>query len=123
MIKKGIHMKRDMDLIRAILLVIEADEQEYVASLQINGYTQEQINYHAVLLGEAGFAKIIEIKTEESAIPMKVIIERLTWTGYEFLDAARDRSLWNQAKDKVGSATIQIWMSVLTALTLKQLGL
>ncbi len=123
MIKSGISMKRDMDLIRAMLMAIEADEQGYVASLQINGYTQELINYHAVLLSEAGFAKIIEIKTEESVIPVKVIIERLTWTGHEFLDAARDRSIWNQAKDKVGSATIQIWMSVLTALTLKQLGL
>jgi len=81
MIKTGINMKRDMDLIRVMLLAIEADEQGCVASLQNGGYTQELINYHAVLLSEAGFAKITEIKVEESAIPTKVIIERLTWAG------------------------------------------
>ena len=49
-------MKRDMDLVRKILLEIE---EQYVSSsiidLKIEGYDSETIAYHCKILYEAGY--------------------------------------------------------------------
>jgi len=50
----------------------------------------------------------------------------LTWSGHEFLDAARENGLWKQAKElvgKVGGASIAIWTAVLTDLVKQKIGL
>ncbi len=121
------NMKRDMDLIRKILLTVESEVHAFASEeLEVDGYTQEQIEYHAVLLGEAGLAEVVDITTLGDKSPQARII-RLTWSGHEFVDSARENQTWNQAKDlitnKVGGATIQIWMAVLTSYIRGQLGL
>jgi hypothetical protein len=45
MIKYGIDMKRDMDLIREMLLAIESDAHGFAPKIEILGYTQEQIGW------------------------------------------------------------------------------
>ena len=118
-------MKRDMDLIRAMLLAVEADPHGFVSVLKIPGYTQEQIGYHACLLGEAGLAHIVDITADGSNSP-EAIVTSLTWAGHEFLDAARENTIWEQAKDKIkriGGASLPIWTALLTALLKQQLGL
>lgn len=118
-------MKRDMDLIRAILLVVESYPSGFAPKIEIPGYTQEEINYHAFLLGEAGLARVCDMTNHDSTSP-EAIITQLTWAGHEFLDSARENQIWNQAKDlinKVGGASIQIWVSLLTVIIQKKLGL
>lgn len=125
MIKSDIDMKRDMDLIRAMLLAIESNPHGFAPKIDIEGYTQEQIGYHALLLGEAGLAKVHERKLEEIKTP-EAYVERLTWAGHEFLDSARDKQIWNQAKDvlnKVGASSLPILMGVLTKIIEKKLSL
>jgi hypothetical protein len=124
MIKSDISMKRDMDLIRKMLLKIESDEHAFAPdTIEIPSYTQEQIDYHALLLGEAGLAIIKETTGFGDKSPQAIII-RLTWAGHEFLDSAREHQIWNQAKDsigKIGGASLQIWMMVLASLIMKKL--
>jgi hypothetical protein len=120
-------MKRDMDLIRNILLTVESDEHGFVPhkQIEIDGYTQEKIQYHSFLLGEAGLAEVSVTSHHQSESPSANII-RLTWQGHEFLDSARDREIWNQVKDaigKVGGASIQIWIVLLTEYLKKKLGI
>lgn len=118
-------MKRDMDLIRAILLTIESHEHGFAPKIEIPNYTQEQINYHAYLLKEAGLVQAIDITSMSSEGP-EAMITRLTWAGHEFLDSARQNNIWNQAKDKInkiGGATLPIWTALLTELIKKQIGL
>jgi len=125
MIKSGINMKRDMDLIRAMLLAIESYPRGFAPKIEIPGYTPEQIGYHAVLLGEAGLAEVIDMTCNESDTP-DAIVDRLTWAGHEFLDSALDVRIWNRAKDsiaKIGGASIQIWAMVLAGYMKKELGL
>jgi len=125
MIKTGIDMKRDMDLIRAILLAVESDPHGIAPKIEIPDYTEEQIGYHAFLLGEAGLAEVRDVTSYSGKSP-EAQVTRLTWAGHEFLDSARDNHIWNQAKDiigKVGSASMQIWIAVLTQLAQKKLGL
>ena len=89
-------MKRDMDLIRAMLLAVEGDPHGRAPEIEIAGYTQEEIGYHAVLLGEAGLAVVIEMTGFSDQSPTATV-SRLTWAGHEFLDASRDNRFWNQA--------------------------
>lgn len=49
-------MKRDMNLVREILLALEEDLSGFAPEdMEIKGYTDEQIGYHILLLIEAGF--------------------------------------------------------------------
>jgi hypothetical protein len=126
MLKRRIIMKRDMDLIRTLLLTIEAGEHGIVAKqIEIPGYTQEQINYHAYLLGEAGLANTNDVTSHGSKSP-EALIYSLTWEGHEFIDSIRENNIWNQAKDKiskVGGASLPVWTALLTELIKKAIGI
>jgi hypothetical protein len=119
----GVVMKRDMDLIRQILLTVEAHPSGFAPQIEIDGYTQEEINYHAFLLGEAGLAKVNNVTHMGSKSPEAIIVN-LTWEGHEFLDSARENRIWNLTKDaigKLGGASIQIWTALLIAQAKKEL--
>jgi hypothetical protein len=84
-------MKRDMELIRYILLQTEAG-QPIVGEKEI-------IVYHIVLLKEAGFVETV-VRNNPLGIPSDATILKLTWAGHNFLDAARDDKIWHMAKEK-----------------------
>lgn len=119
-------MKRDMNLVRTILLKVESAPHGFAtANLQIEGFNEEQIGYHSALLIEAGLADGVDFQCQESESP-QAQINRLTWAGHEFLDAAREQGRWNQARElleKHGGAPIQVWTGVLTKLVLNSLSL
>lgn len=46
-------MKRDLDLIRKMLLAIEESPSGFAPELKFPGYTDAQIGYHAYLLIDA----------------------------------------------------------------------
>lgn len=94
-------MRRDFDLIRKILLTMEAHEHGFLGNeLKIHGYTEEQIGFHVYLLGEAGLAKVVENTNVQSESPSAFPLN-LTWAGYEFIEAAKDETLWGKAKERV----------------------
>jgi hypothetical protein len=123
-------MKRDMDLIRAILLSVEEHEDGRAPrDLTVDGYSAEQIGYHNYLIGDAGLAKTADVTTRGSSGPMALVIH-LTWAGHEFLDAARDDTVWSKTKARLGAAgkaVLGVPISVLTAVlideTKRRLGL
>jgi len=109
-------MQRNMDLVRSILLRMEADPSGRAPQdLGIVSYSPEEIGYHAHIMAQEGLIEGIDVTTMRSKGP-EVIPTKLTWKGHEFLDLARDQSRWNQAKliiARVGSAPISVWMKVL----------
>jgi len=104
-------MKRDMDLIRTILLNVEADEtltgavrSANLDTLGITDRTVAEVTYNSVLLVEAGF-----LVGEEFA--GHVLIFRLTWEGHEFLDSVRNPETWLKTKEgahKIGSWSVSL---------------
>lgn len=91
-------MKRDMDLIRKLLLFCEGIEGNDVSSSTLlEGYAEEQIRYHAYLLVDAALAKGMNVSHLGCVLP-QYLLNSLTWAGHEFLDAARDETTWNKAK-------------------------
>ena len=107
-------MKRDMDLIRAILLKVEEQDAEGSATIEIPGYSREQVFCHAELAQEAGFI-LASFRAGYS-----VRVQRLTFAGHEFLDAARQDKLWEKAKQTVlhnaGTLTVEALKTALSML-------
>jgi hypothetical protein len=115
-------MQRNMDLVRTILLRIEADPTGRAPhDLGIVSYSPEEVGYHAHIMAQDGLIDGIDITTLHSK-GTEFLPTKLTWKGHEFLDLARDQMRWNQAKAiiaKVGSAPITMWTKVLSELLWK----
>jgi hypothetical protein len=90
-------MKRDMDLVRDILLEMEKhDAPGTWPTVTIEGHPEQEINYHMVLMKGAGLIEAAVMDTRQGPIVQPL---RLTWGGHEFLDSARSSKVWNGAKD------------------------
>ncbi len=100
-------MKRDMELVRDILTRVELQNGPIRAPVEIEGYTQEVIDYHIILLAEAGLLKATWRKAMDGS-KIIVNVSRLTWDGHEFLDAARNESAWNAAKEVAKEKGVQL---------------
>jgi hypothetical protein len=110
--KGAMPMKRDIDLVRRILMDIEAcppaDGRPGYVQLTIEGHSPEVVMYHVQLLGEAG---LIEIQDQSTLAGTRIYPKRLTWQGHEFLDAIRKDTLWEKIKgivlEKTGALTFE----------------
>jgi Hypothetical protein (DUF2513) len=94
---RRVQVERDMDLIREILLRIDADPtlngttyKAFEAS-DFEGHSQEEIVYHIDLLLEANL--VIGIRDRDNTA-----ISRLTWWGHEFIADTRDPDIWEKVK-------------------------
>lgn len=105
-------MKRNMELVRELRLRVEADEG--LGSLA-SKYSQEEIVGHVEILLDA---KLLEGKVyhDLSGGPGSAYIQRLTWAGHEFLDNARNDTVWRNVVSKVKSAALTVSFEVLTEL-------
>jgi uncharacterized protein DUF2513 len=95
-------LKRDMDLVRRILIEIEERndfDDPYVP--EIEGKTEHEIFYHIKIMHEAG---LIEASNWSGDGGPHWLAKSLTNTGHDFLDAARNENLWAKAKSKVLSS-------------------
>lgn len=116
-----------MELIRKLILALEdAPTGDVSGDLDIEGYTPEQIGYHAYLLLDAGLAEGDRIDHMGSDGP-GAMLTNLTWAGHEFADAARDETRWKKAmgvvQEKGGAVTLSVLTQFLTALMRSALGL
>src|ERR1700730_4899614 len=100
-------MKRDMDLIRELLLKLEAlpmcpggivHIMPDATEVQVDGYDTDQIDYHLSLIEKAGL-----IDTGGVNPMMGIGFRSLTWSGHDFLDSVRSPDVWDKTK-KVASA-------------------
>lgn len=104
-------MQRDMDLIRLLLL-----EKEGAKSIDLSKYSMDQKNYHLALLIEADLlqGKVHYPSTKHTDIPDKVFVKRITWNGHEFLDKARNDTVWNKAKEIIKNKGASISIQAIT---------
>lgn len=98
-------MRRDMDLVRNILLEIsKSDETIELDPFESNG---KLYSYHIDILKEAN---LITYKDKyEDMIPMIYIDEpRLTWEGNDYLDNINNESNWNKTKEFITSKGLEL---------------
>lgn len=110
---RGFEGVRDLDLVREIL---EEMEQlgDYPLVQKTNDLSSKKLN-HFRMMTDAGLLAVVG--SDEGW--------RISWQGYDFLDAVRDDGLWTKTKSHIaatgGSFTFEIVKSVVDALIKKKL--
>lgn len=96
-------MKRNMDLVREILLQIEERDQgqRRWVELTIPEHSESEVVEHLFLLHETG---LIEGNDTSSIGERDFKARRLTAAGHDFLDSVRDPKIWKKAKDGAEAA-------------------
>ncbi|OMC74248.1 hypothetical protein BK125_20830 [Paenibacillus odorifer] len=92
-------MKRDMDLVIKVLKYIEENNTATNnIVVEIEGYEGEEerelVQYQVKLLRDAGY-----IEAKGVLNPFEFYVRNMTWEGHEFLDAARNEVIVNEAKE------------------------
>ena len=114
-------MKLNYDLIRDLLLQIEADSDGYINFLRNYFFEafpevdKAVIDYHLKYLYDAGFIE-----------GSRDFIIDIPPYGREYLDTIRDKNIWEDTKKKfhpLGSVTFSVISDIAKSLILKQLGL
>jgi hypothetical protein len=120
-------MKRDLDLIRSILLAVE--EEDNIADFKpvhIEGYEDELVWHHLQLLDEAGLIEG-QWRPAHGVRAHEWLVRRLTWEGHEFLADARNETVWATMKQRVaekgGSVSLGVASALLAEIAKKALGI
>jgi hypothetical protein len=88
-------MKRDMDLVREILLAAEkAPAGGNSDELVIEGHNDDEITEHVRLLVDGGYIEA----TFFLGGGQSFLLQDMTWKGHDFLDAVRDQGVWPRRK-------------------------
>ena len=110
-------MTRDMELVRKILLAVAANERPLDSVMvRIAGYTPEQIGEHIRLLNEARLLDGSATIGPDRRPRWNEL--RLTWWGHDFIDCARNETIWRTASEALGpnnsTASLDTWRKALT---------
>ena len=114
-------MKRNMDLLRNMLLIIESCPDVPPKTLRLDSFLDIEsdicvVSLHLELLKEAGFIEAKVLSVDNGVKNFE--ITRMTFAGYEYLDSIRDAKIWRNVKQKisaVGGATFDIIKSIAEA--------
>ena len=122
-------MRRDMDLIRAIVLKLESWElrpgaivicNDIENDFPISGYTADQVSYHFNLIAESGW-----IETGgRNPTSRSFTFRSLTSKGHDFADSVRDDKIWSTTKEgalKAGGFTLELLGNIAKGLIKTQL--
>ncbi len=110
-------LKRDLNLIRGILLKTENDEK-----IEFENYSDVTVVEHVYLLQKAGFIETTLTPIHNNNFSPIFEIIRITWEGYEFLESIRDKNILQKALEKfknIDSYGLKIIQEVCTKLILQ----
>lgn len=116
-----VRMKRDMDLIRQLLLAIEETKTwDRPFELHVDEHDRYDVTYHLRLLESKGLIEGIDVSTHDGP---KFWPRCLTWEGHEFLENAKNETVWQQTKKRLaeagGSASFEVIKALLTQVAFK----
>lgn len=92
-------MKRDLNLIRDILLETEKLDEEGTYGYEIKEYSQAEINYNVWLLIDAGYLN--GQVTDYASGGYSIRVKSMTWKGHDYLDAVRNKAIWTKVRRAV----------------------
>ncbi|STX27610.1 Uncharacterised protein [Legionella beliardensis] len=101
-------MKRNWDMIRAILLKVE--ELEPNALLNLDNFPEKlhnDVSYHLEILQEAGILAGKIHKTPGGS-PHGFHLIRLTWLGHDLLESIRSEAKWTEIKEYIEAKQLGI---------------
>ena len=106
-------MKRDLDLIRRIMTDIEdlPAGERYTSTSYPGGYDVATVYHHIRLLIDEKLVEGHVVDVMRAMPPL--VVTGLTWKGHDFVDAARNDSVWAKAKETVLRPTVSFTFDLL----------
>ena len=113
-------MKRDMDLVRLLLLDAESETDKSSPALQ--AYDEQTKMDHLGLMKEAGLINAVTATgADRGRLRIAAVyVNGLTWAGHDFLAAARNEGLWNKAKETLAKKGVPASFEVMKALLIME---
>jgi hypothetical protein len=133
-------MKRDWELLRWILSETQSCQAGKSLALvemrtsemidfdisQQQSWSREEVYEHILLLKDGNLIET-EIPPRNFGGLKEIVIKRLTMEGHDFIDQAKNETIWKKAmatvKEKGGSISIPVMAQLLTALLKQNFGL
>lgn len=114
-------VKRDMDVVREILLAIENGLKSFDLSEDFpnSEIDAEQLEYHYDLMVKHGL-----INQMARSIGGGVHVTGLTWEGHDFVDTLRDPEIWKKTKNaasKIGGVSFKAMLEIGKAIAKQEL--
>ena len=104
-------MKRDWEIIRTILLKLEASESPNTAlnADNIEDFPEQEVAYNMRLLEQGGYINAIfsESKTGDGKIHV-ALARSLNISGHELLDTIRSDTVWGKTKEKFQASGVEM---------------
>lgn len=122
-------MKRDMELIRKLLLRVQDSDE--LGEFEDYGVSAKQFIGHVALIAEDGFIEGVNFDDQPLANEFPTFFVdgwlRLTSAGHDFIDTAQDAGVWNAAMEgtkKVGGrVALAVFIELMKDAALRKLGL
>lgn len=112
-------MQRDFELMRKILLFAESiNSTSRYEELLIDDYSDDAVNHNLQILIDQGYIR--ESGVYRLISSTNISGNAITHTGHDFLDAARNGTIWRKAMDRVAGTTGSVSLEVLKALLIDQ---
>lgn len=122
-------MKRDMDLVRAILLELEAvpaggREMKSPAIADRLQRDERTVGEHLRLMADGGLITVTDFPETRNS---ECWAMGITWSGHDFLESVRSDSVWSTVKTKLakvgGGASIEVTKAIAVATVKETMGL
>lgn len=119
-------MRRDLDLVRQLLLQIEALPAGPPAQYRMSEIEDPVLLAHFELVLASGLVNG-KISRSQSSRGDVISISGLTWEGHEWIETVRSQSVWNETKatliDGRGALTYELTKAVAARILRARLGL
>ena len=111
-------MKKDIELYRKILKVLEDNDEEYFhiaydKPMQIKGYENKEVVYNLKLMFDD---ELIKGQHKFDGLAVIEVSAKPTSQGHDFIKVTKDEGLWNSFKEQVGPQIQSIPLTVMISL-------
>ena len=112
-------LKRDLDLLRSMLLKMESLDSSY-GIIRLHTFRElcdddVVLSLHIQLLLDAGFIEVADSLYADDMV-QDFLINRITFAGYDYLDTVRDESIWGEIKKRLASVGKSASLDIVKAL-------
>ena len=106
-------MKRDIDLVRSILIYVENAADEVDADeMATERWPIETVAYHVRLMAHLGLVDVSRDARDMNGNTIELTVAGITWDGQDYLDSIREPKVWGRVKKAlagtVGSTTLDV---------------
>src|SRR5690606_26842101 len=109
-------MKRNWDIIRDVLIEVEALNSTQFATIQYGPASeseQPEKDLHGILLWKAGFLEGADAGCMDGDA---VLAQSLTWAGHDLLETIRSKAVWERIKTTAHEKGIELTFDTVKAL-------